>query len=382
MATLIFEQTDKLVVHKLSSLLSQSSVQELLEDFVGSETAQVCLLVANMQETSPKTINHIRVMIEEAELRARAQQCKLFVLLLHFPPAQFFQYCYPVLFLKGWEHSYLDTIAHSTVKGVVDIQDWFFKCCFPADDESSNEPDVLLQSLTQLLPQAISVLSARVYFGSKRDGSFNSSMNATQRSNALKTLLFEKGVGDVLCEKFRSYWKPKVMAEYLERAATFSKQHESTLNITDSIQTQFKGLFMDFCVYMLTRANENFNLDIVYAEGVSSPTHKLFIGIFKLYPVPKLNQLKLLSNHLPALQAPLHCPGFPFFSYVCGVMEKRVEWSGEAANLQLDLLADHTHQEPGMDSLSPSGPPNNPGAKFQALVAAVLADLQPQLQVS
>ena len=87
-STLVFRDTGRLVVHKLSSLLSQSSVQELLRDFVGSESAGICVLVANMQETSSKTINHIHVIIEEEELRTKAGQCKVFVLLLHFPPAQ------------------------------------------------------------------------------------------------------------------------------------------------------------------------------------------------------------------------------------------------------------------------------------------------------
>lgn len=379
-ANLVFEKTDKLVVHKLSNLLSQSSVQELLMEFVSSEEAEVCVLLANMQETSCKTVNHIRVMIEEAELRTREQLCKVFVLLLHFPPAQFFQHCYPALFLKGWDHAYLDTVAHSTVKGVVDIQDWFFKCCFPAEELNPNDPDTLLQALSELLPQTISVISARVYFGNRSDGSFNSNMNATQRSNALKTLLFDRGLGSVLCEKFRAYWKPKVMAEYLERAATFCKQRESTLNITDSIQTQVKSLFMDFCVYMLTRINENFNLDVIYAEE-SSTIHKLFLAVFKVFPVPKLSQLNLLSNNLPTLQLPVHCPRFPFFALIYTLMEKQVELSVEAANLQLDLLTDHTHQDRPMDSLAVAPPPNNPGAKLQALVEAVLGDLEPQLKV-
>lgn len=374
-AEFVFVETDKLMIHNLSSLLSQSSVQELLKDFVSSEKTQVCLLLANMQETSSKTINHIRVMIEEAELRGRDNNCKLFVLLLHFPPAQFFQYCYPVLFLKGWEYIYMDKIAQSTNKGVVDIKDWFIRCCFP-DKESFNETDVLLQSLKQLLPQAISILSARMYFGNKSDGSFNSNMNVTERSNALKILLFEKKMGEVLCEKFCLYWKPKVMTEYLERAATVSKQRESTLSITDSIQTQFKGLFMDFCVYMLTQANKNFNLDIVYDKDLSSPLYKIFIDIFKILPVPKLKQLNLLSNSLHTLKAPVHCPQFPFFNLVCDLMENQVDMNLEASNLRLNILADHTSQERLTNSLLVSGTPNNPEARFQALKTAVLDALQ------
>ena len=378
---LVFEETEKVMVHKLSTLHSQSSVQEMLRDFVESKAAEVCLLLANMQETTCKTINHIRVMIEEGELKLQ-QQCKVFVLLLHFPPAQFFQHCYPALFLKGWDQCYLDTIAHSAVRGVVDIREWFFSCCFPSQvlESGQDKSDPLLQSLNQLLPQIISVLSARLHFGKKSDGSFNSNMNATQRSHALRRLLFECEVGGVLCEKFCFYWKPKVMAEYLERAATFSKQRESTLNITDSIQTQFKSLFIDFCVYMLTRANESLNLDIVFAPDCSPSLRKLFIDIFRIFPVPKLNQLNLLSNNLPSLQPPTHCPHFPFFNYVCSLMEKHIEVSWETANLQVDVLADQMPDSP-LDSLSVSPTRIDPGVKLQALVKAVLTNIEPMLNV-
>ena len=387
----VFEDTDKLVLHKLSSLVSQSSVQELLRSFVCSEEAEVLILLANMQDTSTKTVNHIRVMIEEAELQVVQQlkhPPKLFVILLHFPPALFFKHCYPALFLKGWDHVYLDTIAHSSSGSMVDIQDWFQRCCFPVatDDTTMDQPDPLLRATTHLLPQAISVLSAHMHFGNKRDNSFNSSMNATQRGQALGKLLDKRGVRKVLCEKFCSYWKPKVMLEYLERAAMFSKQRESTLNITDSIQTQFKSLFLDFCIYMLTRANEHYNLDIIFAEEGEnfSPVKTLFLDIFKLFPIPKLSQLSLLSTSLPPPQPPLHQPHFPFFSFVCGLVEKQVEASCEAANLALNVLAEK--EEPSLNSLITSSTraptSNNPEAKLKALVAAVLADIEPLLEVS
>ena len=386
---LVFEETDKLMVHKLSSLLSQTSVQELLTNFVYSDKAEVLLLAANMQDTSIKTVNHIRVMIEEAELQGLQRQNqppKLFVLLLHFPPALFFKHCYPALFLKGWDHTYLDTVTHSSPGGVVDIQDWFKRCCFPAtsseDDGGSSECDPLFTAAKHLLPQSIPVLSAQMYFGSKRDGSFNSSMNATQRGKALERLLNDYEVGDVLCQKFCNYWKPKVMLEYLERAATFSKQRESTLNITDSIQTQFKTLFMDFCVYMLTRANENYNLDVIYAEEKSSPVKSLFLAIFKQFPIPRLSQLGVLSTSLLAPKPEVFQSRFPFFSFVCDLMEKLVESCTELTNQKLNVLVERDNQ--GLLSIGGSAlaPSNNPGKKLELLSSEVLDRLELLVNVS
>lgn len=370
MHDLVFDQTDNVVLHKLSSFPSQTSMQELLREFVSSDMAEVCVLVANLQEASCKTINHIRVMIEEEELKNNTEHCKLFVLLLHFPPAKFFQHCYPALFLKGWDHVYLDTIAHNA-KDVVEVQDWFVRSCFPAEELNLNDSDTLLQSLSQLLhiPPVISAISSRVQCGSKSDGSFNSIMNATQRSNALMTLLFERGLGDVLCEKFRAYWKPKIMVEYLERAAKFSTQRESTLNITDYIQTEVKELFIFFCIYMLTQINENYNLDIIYDKETPSSICKLFLDVFRAICVSELFQIIVHNANLPALQPPEYCSHFPFFMLIYTLMEKQVELSGEAANLQLNIFTDNSHHHKNMNS------------KLQALVEAVSDNLKSQLHV-
>ena len=374
LSNMVFAETEKLVLQKLSALQSQSSAQEFLANFLHSKSAEVCILLANMEETTINTINHIRVMIEEAEQEAASSAtpacCKMFSLLLHFPPSQFFQHCYPALSLKGWDHCYLDTIAHSVEEGLVDIKDWFFKCCFPTEQPGLDESDTLLQALKRFLPQSVSVISARITFGSKKDGSFNSIMNATERSNSLKAL-FEKGLSDILCDRFRDYWKPKVMVECMENAARFSKEMESTLNITETIQMQFKDLFVDFCVYMLTRANENYNLDIVYTEQPGSPRYELFMRIFKIWPIHShFKNVYTQSSHQ------LNSPCFPFFSIVYELLEDLVKSCGMGVNLQLDILAD----KEGTDETFQCR--NNPASKLQKLIKAVLNELKPHPEVS
>ena len=86
-----------------------------------------------IQETTSDVINHLRFMIEETEAQALSTHRKLFVLLLHFPPAMFFDSCYPSLFLRGWNHYYLDSIGHSPTlyPGTINIEEWFQRCCFP-----------------------------------------------------------------------------------------------------------------------------------------------------------------------------------------------------------------------------------------------------------
>ena len=360
---LVFADPGQLMMCKLSSLPSQSGVQDLLRDFVRSDSARVLLLVANMQEASRQMVNHLRIMVEEAEAQ-RPQQAKLFVLLLHFPPAQFFDPCYPSLFLHSWDHYYLDTIAHGAVRGVVDICNWFLQCCFP---QELPKEDSLLQTLQGFLPEAVPILSSRVFFGSHQGSTFNCSMNGSRRSQALKQLLFDKGVGAVLCEKFRSYWKPATMAEYLEKAAMVTKSRESTLSITDSIQTTFKGLFFDFLVYMVSLVNDDFNLDVLFAESCTPPVRQFFLDIVRSLSTPRLSQLKVLSTSPPVSRQLSHVPRFPFFKLVSEAVEHVVESCREEANQRANVLA----EEP--DSLTRS-PAHNQSATLQQLACAKIQE--------
>ena len=372
--SLIFEEANLLQISRLSSLQSQTSVQEMLAEFVNSDTAEVLVLIANMQETAPKTINHVRVMIEEAELQTSGQHCKLFVLLLYFSPVQFFQHCYPALFLRGWDHCYLDTIAHHVDDNVVNIYDWLTNCCF----QDLNKPATphCGEALTNYLYQiVVPMLSARVRFGNKKGNSFNSAMNVADRSKAIIVLLREKGLGDILCEKFLDYWKPNTLVKFLKRAATVSKERESTLNITDSVQTQFKALFACFCIYMLAHANEDYNLDIVYAESPSTTLHALFVSIFKILPVPKLEELSARSNYLTQAKPSVLPPNFPFFHFVYNSLEELVDISIKTVNLQSNFLVDNSgaNFQQALDSSA---------TLLEFLTDAVFADLERQLEVS
>ena len=379
----ILQRTEKLMINKLSYLPSQSSLQQLLKDFVSSEEAEVFLILADMNNISMKIINHTRVLIEEAELeeqKSMKHTPKLFVLLLHFP-ALFYKHCYPTLFLKGWDHMYLDTIAHYRSESMIDIEDWFKNCwCSSTEKGRLNAEDnveildPLAVATHKILPLTIPILSARIQFGRKNDESFNSIMKAMQRSEALKKLMCDYGLGKVLCERFSSYWKPKVKLELLERAAIFSKQRQSTLNITESINTNLRTLFFDFCVYMITLANENYNLDILYAEEVSSSVHHLFVNIFKIIKLPEMNKLSLLSKHFIPME-PFHCHlNFPFFVFVCKKFEEQVQTCLAFTNLQTELS-----NEQGPLKFSNI---LDPEARLNSLVERVLDSVESLQQVS
>ena len=383
--TLVFVNADKLMTYKVLNVTSQAYLRDLIRNFLDSKKAEICLLVMDLQEISKEILSHIHTMIEEAVSLYPKQLTKLFVVLLHFPPAQILQPCYHSLFLKGWDHCYLDTIAHSTVKGMIDIRDWFWQCCFP-QQSSHLEEDTLLQALHGLLSQAIPVLVSRIFFGSKQHGHFNCSMNGYQRTEALKELLHKKGqdgitVGKILCEKFRAYWKPSVMAEQLEKAAIFTRSRESTLNMTEVIQTNFKSLFLDFLVYMISHINENYNIDILFDPGCSDAVQELFLKILRVFPTSDLSQITLLSNNLQQPKPLEYTPKFPFFKTVFEAIEKVVNQSREEYNVELDILSKKTAPPESTQDL-PVRSQMTPQDILGALQKAIISRISEKMEVS
>ena len=120
-------------------------------------------------------------------------------------------------------------------------------------------------------------------------------------------------MGQCLQQLFRTLWRPPVMTDYLEKAALFTRTYESSLNITDTVQTMFKSAFTEFMIIMLIRMNEGRNLDVLFEANSSQAVQDLFIDMIRSISVPKLDQLKTLANSIPHPKPQLYQPSFPFF---------------------------------------------------------------------
>ena len=333
----VFSDSDSLVMCKVSLQHSQSKLEKLLEDFVKSNRC-VLLLTASMQEVTKKMVNHLRVIVEEAESRIE-NTTKLFVLLLHFPPAMFFDPCYSSLFLQGWDHYYLDSITPATltkgaeIKTVVDINKWFQHCCC-SGYEADHHNDQMVTALQFMLEDAVPVIASRLDLKIGRHGFFHKSIDASQRTSIIKDLLVNKRIGTALSHRFAEYWTPQAMLELLQKVTKFTNSRKSTLNITDAIQTTFRVLFFDFLVYMLSKINEHHNLNILLEKDSTSNILELFLKLLQNVPVPDLKSLQVLSATvtLQALQESDYLPKFPFFKYVCEAVDKYIDDSTEKVN--------------------------------------------------
>ncbi len=333
---IIINDPKKVIIRKLSYLTTQNAVQTLCKEFIDSIEVEVLLILADMNNVSTEIINHTRVIIEEAEIEhtVGTDIPKLFVLLLHFP-ALFHKHCYPTLFLKGWDHIYLDCIAHHSLDKFINIEDWLKTSWSAALQNSvrSASSYSLQETVRSFMRPTIPILLSRIEFGDNKENSFNSIMNPKQRYYSLEKLLFNYKIGDVLCELFSSYWTPKVQLEALKRSAIFSKLNQSNVSITESVNTEIKSLFFDFCVFMISSINKDNNFDILFSNEISDTEVPLFKSIFRLVPLPKLNHIPLLSKASMSIQPLKFKPSFPFFAMVFKLLEDLTQNCLELTNI-------------------------------------------------
>ena len=349
MGDLFFSDPRRLQVHKLSSVSSYTSMKEVLKKFSSSDTQSVLLLIVNMQETSRSVVNHIRIMIEEVE-NDNTDMRKLYAMILHFPASVVSTPCYHALFLQGWDFHYLDVIGCSPKGDILDIRDWFRQCYFTQSTLPSESVSLQLNSFMR---EAVTAIASRVLFGSDKSSSFNRPMTLVERSAILEEFLLKKGTGDILIERFNSYWQPSVMVEYLEKAARFAHQHEATASIIDSLQSIFKRLFFDFLVYIISKINEGMNIDVIFDVDCTPEVHQLFLDILRVYPIPKLSELKMCrvvgdSFCLDQVSDFFSSPRFPFFITISSAVEKVVDQCQREINQHVDMLSDQPEPCPSL----------------------------------
>ena len=360
--SIIFSNPEQLSIFKLLNIHSQSNVKAALENFIRSER-QILLLLVNMKEIPQRVVNELRIMIEEVE-NIHLAQGKMFALLLHFPPVMFTDPCYPSLYLHGWGHYYLDTIAVDLTAGCVDIRTWFTQCC---TDQPPME-NTLTSFLPGMMRQAVAIASLRLSFGTLNSSPFNKPMPQQERNEKLESLLVDKPLGSLLQSIFQQYWDQGNMTKYLQRAAGFTRNGESSLNMTDCLHEILKSSFLDFLLYMLSRMNDSFNLDVLFNAQCPAEVYELFRTIVKALPIPDISELKVTYNVIKE-QTSRRCvqsftPKFPFFKLVSDLVDRALEQSQEEINQQLNVL----------DETQPSV--RNDGKVKQLLQKAAVARLE------
>ena len=309
----VFADMNQLDIVKLSVSHSQRKLQELMKKFSLSQHKCILLIAVNTLEISWDAINHLRIMIDEAEALPSSEN-KLFVLLLHVPHVAFGRISYPSLFVEGWSHHYISTNPIAHPEYIADSRQWFMHSFLPKPKTHLSTVDKLLDILKDIFP----IVTSRV--------GFTTSADETNHAAVLERLLFypTSCVGEALCSRFLDYWIPTTTAEYLHRAAYSIQKSDSTLHLSDTLQKMFKSKFFDYLVYMVSKIHADCNiLDLVQRE-LSCDVMKLFVDILKAYPAPKLSQLKL-NSMLAITPSEVMCDHtFPFFGLLSEKVDKEL----------------------------------------------------------
>ena len=337
----IYEDLKSLKMVQVSPDTPEGEICREITSFIDNAEQKVFVLIANRQDITIEMVNYLRIAIEQKESRSTIFDEKLYVLLLHFPQVQFFNCCYPALFLNGWDHFYLDSLTTDIrvegipkpLRNVVDI-----KQCFCIALGISDSDDALSLHLEPLLEVAIPVISSRVITGSSQ-GEYNKTIKVSARQLQLRKIFFINNnctpIGEAFCSLFHKYWDNKTVIKFLKDAANFTFRHQSTLSITSYIQTRIKALFFEFVIYVLWMINQDCNLDTLFSVKLAKPfemVQNVFSSVIKTM-FKKLHSLKTLPHICRRLNPPEDKMfQFPFFSMTYHYVEELIDVCHEIVN--------------------------------------------------
>ena len=284
-----------------------ADIPRKINKFLFMHNYEVMLLLVNMQDVSKETVNYLRLTIEESEFQMK--QKKKFVLLLHFPSENFFIHCYPSYFHDGWNFYYLDAVAPTAHKDVIDL-----KTCFHY--AFSNESNCEMKSMEKVVDSLLSIEVA----------AFSAARNGRMLPKKLLDLLTsesqtdkKQSIGDVLKLKFCKQWTPSRMMQTLQQSANSALSLDYTLNMTDAINTIIKSDFFNFMHYMLTLLTKHGVLSILSNKDSSRFMNLIGHQIESIDLPTSTTEIKIQSSIcIETTDIPVH---FPFFHNVYHVVE-------------------------------------------------------------
>ena len=353
MEKFVYHELNQIAILKVSLAHSQNYLENYFASFMKNPSAKLMLLVVRMPDISRKMVNHLRIMIEEAENEGGYLN-KVFVVLLHFPSTSFFDPCYPSLFLQGWDHYYLDSVGHGTLNSsgdvteVLAVKQWFQTCCFPRDF-STNTKDQMVITLQKMVEEAIPYVASRLVI--QKCGHFNCAMNAAKRREVVRCILIDKKFGDEFASGYCSYWSPEKMMELIRKSTRFTHTKKSTLNLTDSMQSSFYSHFSDYMVYMLNKFNQDCSLDVVCEQHTDLEREaimlNLCLSLAAVLPRPELSQLPALCNQFvnKSIVIMSRVPKFPMFLEMCKMIDSTISTCKNPKHMKVPSLRQSYKEE-------------------------------------
>ena len=148
---------------------------------------------------------------------------------------------------------------------VVSVEQWLHSCLIKPSAKSVNlwcDEMVQEQNVEDILRDAIPSVASRLTLRS-RESDYETFLEVSSKTAALKHILLgeeetvcpeptveqshtalEKGVGALLARCFSKYWNSREMNRYLQQFTSLTFIRKSTLNLTASVETTFRSLFL------------------------------------------------------------------------------------------------------------------------------------------
>jgi hypothetical protein len=134
---LVHDHAQQVLIESLSKLRNSAALRSAIESWYQHEVVNIFLLVVDMAEqNSIERINYIRCCIDQLKISATSE--KLFMLVLHYPPAAFLTNSfYPAIFLNHWQHQFLDGIGGGEYASSSHINDLVTKISQDENEEKT-----------------------------------------------------------------------------------------------------------------------------------------------------------------------------------------------------------------------------------------------------
>ena len=336
---------------------SEAWFLERLHEFYGiNDTKSKCVLITvNMQETSVKAINHIRMIIEDTENHYTNHE-KIAVVLLHYPLSMSSFSSYPTLFQAGWSHYYLDSI--SMTHDDINTEQWISLLLESPqiEDESletlsdaecnlhtsgDQSPSSISTSSTELvlekplsssatlvenvcvliklsIPTVISLLASKITLNASK----HYQKDIASKETLFSVLLNEKGFEKLLYKRFETYLTPTIFAGVLRRAASTIFRRESLSRMSIIIQNSLCAKFSEFMLYMVSVINESGSFHVIFEQDCEPVFIELVKVVISNLDLPEFSNLSHLSilKRRSTFPRQIFCH-FPFYNLICNSMD-------------------------------------------------------------
>lgn len=360
---LTLKASRRLHTYVMNSSTSQEILILVLRHFFQcpQSESEILLLVADMNELSKETINHARILIEEAECSS-CYSNKLVFLVLHFPPNMFYNHCYPTLFLNGWSHIYIGRAGEMTKDSFIDIEKWLITCLLQKDDIAASEDSfanddiliewlcdstvhcsrsVIMKQLKDFPPVDCDIETIRFYF---------------------TRILLNASISTVIRKRFRKFWQQEAMLTLTFQIAQYAMSYHSSCSLSQTVQETIQSSFTEFTVLFLCIMNERLTIHTLLCEEDQDPDKdskfNLAANMLSVLPIP--NSLKQLQVDVRLhITQQLHAKGdmetssprFPFSILVSDAIDDIIN---RAFRENRDSIIDDQQQD------DPSSPINDP----------------------